>query len=229
MASSFVNFVQRKLCLILFGLSIYNLAWGQFIQEYQMKLYNGEETRKSTGWRDPIMLHKANDTCSVAHWRREKGDPLRRVLRPKTIVVLTYNCYYMKAICKNAKEWLETDRGKDRTLAQYGAGSSQIYGYDLNSEVTEKRGDKMCKNFKKKNECPQKRNGAVIQPAIMPDHWTTAVETINPLNEWELEASYQIDISKPIGDPARNRYDVLYSHGRVKNLLAYQDLISLGS
>jgi len=205
MASSLVHFFWRRLRLILFSLSIYNLALGQFIQEYQMKLYNGQQRRKSTTGRHPVMLPKANNTRFVVHWRREVNDPLRVVLQPNTVAQINYNCYYMKAICQNAREWLATDRAKNRQLAQWGAGSSQIYGYDLGPKKSKRRGSRMCDSFKDDNVCPQRRKGVVIQPDIMPDHWTTAVETINPLNEWELEASYQIDISKPIGDPARNR------------------------
>lgn len=114
----------------------------------------------------------------------------------------------MRAICQNANDWLQTARANNRLLNniyQNFNSKAHIFGYDLNAQKTRRRGDAMCpRNWKKSNPCPQQKNGVNVQPEIMPDFWySTSKEFLNPLNENEIVAEYDIDPSKPSTDPNR--------------------------
>lgn len=58
-------------------------------------------------------------TVLAKAWRPTTNDALQRVIDIEPdLVVLEYNCFYMRDICKNADNWYKTPRGQNRPLAK---------------------------------------------------------------------------------------------------------------
>ncbi len=82
-------------------------------------------------------------------------------LGPDELVVLVYNCYYMRDICKNAYNFLNTERGK--ALHPQSELSNDVFGYDLNTKKGMRppsrrvqRGQHSCpSNWKNSHTCPE--------------------------------------------------------------------------
>ncbi|KAI5919335.1 hypothetical protein F4810DRAFT_506116 [Camillea tinctor] len=168
----------------------------QYIQDYQWRMLDGQ-------------LHP--------FWRRERGLEPEPALIPRNPVVLYYNCYYMRAICKNAQAWLNSPRGQNRQLVSVlnpaQTPNSHLFGYDMNSRVTSQRGNAMCpSSWKNNHPCPERdpNTGVVTQPEIMPDDWYSKErETDNALHLNEIRAKYVADPNSPNGrklDKRSGRY-----------------------
>src|SRR5690606_29035377 len=69
----------------------------------------------------------------TAVWRASVADTPQPVSILKTAIVLEYNCHFMKAICKNAKNWIDNSpRSRARTLPTFASGANRfnLFAYD---------------------------------------------------------------------------------------------------
>ncbi|KAK0103224.1 hypothetical protein ONS95_005259 [Cadophora gregata] len=68
----------------------------------------------TSGW---VPAPTGGSIIQAKQWRPTTNDPLQRVidLTPE-LVVLEYNCFYMRDICKNAANWYATPRGQARPV-----------------------------------------------------------------------------------------------------------------
>ena len=109
----------------------------------------------NTGVGQPLMI-------SAPMWRPVQGEPYQQVIDiAPSLVVLEYNCYYMRDICKNAENWFNTPRGQSRT-------PRYRFAYDFNtgkgSQTRKaKRRVKSCNNFKSTTTCPHTDQGIVMR------------------------------------------------------------------
>ncbi|KAH7068560.1 hypothetical protein FB567DRAFT_251587 [Paraphoma chrysanthemicola] len=164
-----------RLCT--YALLLCSLVHGQYIQEYQYMMRNGQQ---------------------APFWRRTALDTPNFVVIPQNIVALYYNCHFMPAICQNNINWLNTNRGRTRSLAAWaGAAGSNIYGFDVNSASTDPRGDRMCnRTWIRDHPCPERHpvTNLIVQPDVMPGPWPyKSRETVDPLHINEIAADWSID------------------------------------
>lgn len=116
---------------------------------------------------------------------------LQPVLIPTNVVAMYYNCHYMPAICHNSNQWLLSPRGQSRALSAFlpQAPNSHIFGFDMNRQAKEDRGNSMCpRNWRNNHVCPEPN-----QPNVMPGPWyTTALETGDPMHDNEIMGEYNL-------------------------------------
>ncbi|KAI1379064.1 glycosyl hydrolases family 18-domain-containing protein [Hypoxylon crocopeplum] len=120
--------------------------------------------------------------------------PPQPVIIPNNMVVLEYNCHFMPAICQNADNWLNGNRGANRdimtNLGHRAPVGTELFSYDMGgSSISKSRGDAMCPStWRNNHQCPEQN-----QPSIMPGPWfSNALETIAPLKSNEIEADRSI-------------------------------------
>ena len=109
------------------------------------------------------------------YWRPTPTGNRYPIVLSKRTVVLEYNCYYMTAICLNAKKYFER-RGLELTL----------FNYDFDSARTRRRRRRVCptgrNGWKKDHKCPETD---FPQPPVWRSDgvWpTTRLEETNPLD-----------------------------------------------
>lgn len=157
------------------------LVHAQFIQNYQWTVQNGVQ---------------------VPTYRRREADTPGRVHAVTPLPIVEYNCHYMKAICKNAKNWIATaPRAQNRKLQQlYGNANTQVFTYDFGIENSKVRGEEICPTGYKtgisawkdrpENRCPEDD-----QPPVMPGPWfSTALETMDSVRDNEIVAERDLDV-----------------------------------
>lgn len=99
---------------------------------------------------------------AVQMWRETAASPYKRVIDiAPELVVLEYNCYYMRDICKNADNWFATPRGQSRT-------PRYRFAYDFNTGKTsafrnDRRRTASCGSFKRTVTCPHSDQNIVMR------------------------------------------------------------------
>ncbi|KAG6001336.1 hypothetical protein E4U21_004434 [Claviceps maximensis] len=62
-----------------------------------------------------VYQNRYSDGANIRLWRPKETDPWQLVIdTAPSAVFLEYNCHYMTAICRNARDFLSSDRGKKR-------------------------------------------------------------------------------------------------------------------
>lgn len=103
----------------------------------------------------------------VPQWRPTVNDALQRVIDiTPDLVVLEYNCYYMKDICKNADNWYKTPRGQNRSPVNR-------FAYDFHTGKgstwrNQKRRQQSCGSWDSNKNCPHTDQNIVMRYAIVP-------------------------------------------------------------
>ncbi|RDA83937.1 hypothetical protein CP532_3642 [Ophiocordyceps camponoti-leonardi (nom. inval.)] len=103
------------------------------------------------------------------HWHRFAKTIYRPVLYPEHDVILQYNCYWMPAICRNARNWMA-----NKTKSEWGSReASDVFSYDFSAterSYYQRRWDSCPYTWSKWPDafsiCPQ-----TDQPRIMPGPW----------------------------------------------------------
>ena len=99
---------------------------------------------------------------SVPLWRPTTADAYQRVIDiAPELVVLEYNCFYMRDICKNAQNWFNTPRGQSRR-PQFRFAYDFNSGKGSNTRKTKRR-NASCRNFKNRVTCPHSDQGIVMR------------------------------------------------------------------
>lgn len=105
---------------------------------------------------------QGNPPARVPVWRETVGSVFDRVIDiAPELVLIEYNCYYMRDICKNADNWMNTPRGQSRT-------PRWRFGYDFNTGKTSRtrnarRRAASCGNFKQQTTCPHTDQNLVMR------------------------------------------------------------------
>lgn len=98
----------------------------------------------------------------VKQWRPTTNDPLQRVIDiSPDLVVLEYNCWYMKDICKNADNWYKTPRGQARAVPNRFA-----YDFATGKASTwrnQQRRRASCGGWDSNRNCPHSDQGIVMR------------------------------------------------------------------
>ncbi|KAK4203018.1 pectate lyase superfamily protein-domain-containing protein [Triangularia verruculosa] len=102
-----------------------------------------------------------NQVTRVPVWRETLQHQYQRVIDiAPELVVLEYNCYYMRDICKNADNWMQTVRGSTRV-------PRNRFAYDFNTGNhrfrNTKRRTASCGNFKNRVTCPHTDQNIVMR------------------------------------------------------------------
>lgn len=98
----------------------------------------------------------------IQQWRPTVNDPFQQVIDiSPTLVVLEYNCYYMKSICKNADNWFKTPRGQARN-------PRNRFTYDFNTGSqsrwrNQKRRTASCRGWDSNRNCPHSDQEIVMR------------------------------------------------------------------
>ncbi|KAH6983653.1 pectate lyase superfamily protein-domain-containing protein [Ilyonectria sp. MPI-CAGE-AT-0026] len=139
--------MSRLLTLIYFSLFNPSLVLAQYFQRYQ---YINVTLPNNAGFQDQYWWQP-----SVLH-----APQLVRFLNPD-VVILTYNCYYMKDICKNAENWFAGPRGP---------GAAQVYtsfSFDLNGGDNGRSDDRRTQScpgsWKNSHTCPETDQNIVMR------------------------------------------------------------------
>ncbi|RCI15299.1 hypothetical protein L249_7000 [Ophiocordyceps polyrhachis-furcata BCC 54312] len=138
------------------------------------------------------------------HWHRFAGTIYRPVLYPEHDVILQYNCYWMPAICRNAKNWMENTTKSVWDSRE----ANDTFSYDLLATTRsyyQRRWDSCPYTWsdwpKAVSRCPEKD-----QPRVMPGPWIhEGLERAKPKVSMEIEstanATYAANL---VHDPGRS-------------------------
>ncbi|RFU75893.1 pectin lyase fold virulence factor [Trichoderma arundinaceum] len=103
----------------------------QFFQDYQWRYIGSANSNAFT--RQPF-------------WQPNLPEPYQQgILLDPESVFLEYNCYYMKEICRNANDFINSPRGQSRP-------EPMTFGYDLNNKVRKPR--------RRERSCPTAPKGS---------------------------------------------------------------------
>lgn len=156
--------------------AINNVVLSQYIQKWQwLTTEDGEE---KAFWR-PLPLARY---------------PLVEVINLEPIVViLEYNCYYMPAICQNARQYLISSIGRSRRWRT-------TFSYDMMSSRGGERREEQCPTkrnptWRTYHSCPEVAGpGNLAQPPVMPGPWPFLdLETVSPFQSNEIRADRSVD------------------------------------
>lgn len=138
--------LRSFLCLLLTFVSITTPAHGQYVQAAPKQ----------------YIRNSAGSWVQMPMWRETTATGFTAVIDiAPELVVLEYNCYYMRDICKNADNWFNTPRGQSR-VPRY------RFAYDFNTGKTSafrnnRRRSASCGNFKNRVTCPHSDQGIVMR------------------------------------------------------------------
>ncbi|RDA95992.1 hypothetical protein CP533_5917 [Ophiocordyceps camponoti-saundersi (nom. inval.)] len=122
------------------------------------------------------------------YWHRFERSDYRPVLFPQHDVILQYNCYWMPATCRNARNWMEDSR-----KSQWGGReANDTFTYDFaafHEPFSRRRRDSCPYDWSDwpngGNRCPEKD-----QPPVMPGPWINfGLETQDPRLYMEIRST----------------------------------------